>query len=241
MSGSTMEADQLQRLEDLLGGKNSKNRKACLKYARKNKAAPTITHEILLQEVQYVQQKLEAFLAAGRRVKKRKLDQVQAQRDHTAVDCSCCFDGFPVADMVSCREEGHLFCIDCLKTCIEEQIFGQGNLGIDKRTKKPAHEIQCFHGDGCSSGFDRELLEKALTTKTLAKYDELQFKVSLEAAGLSLVSCPKCAFQVELPVGQKILTCPVLGCGTFLYSGSVHSSYIHLSTFCHNDDAPLYL
>jgi hypothetical protein len=141
------------------------------------------------------------------------MDQVKAQKDHTAVDCSCCFDGFPVADMVACRDEGHLFCIDCLKTCVEEQIFGQGNLGIDKRTKKPAHEIQCFHESGCSSGFLRALLAKALPEKTLTKYDELQFKVSLEAAGLSLVSCPKCAFQVDLPAGQKILTCPVLGCG----------------------------
>jgi hypothetical protein len=228
MSGSTMEDDQMQRLEALLGNKSSKNRKASLKHARKNKAVPTITHEILLQEVQYVQQKLEVFLELGRRVKKRKLDQVQAQREHTAIDCSCCFDGFPVADMVSCREEGHLFCIDCLKTCVEEQIFGQGNLGIDKRTKKPSHEIQCFHGDGCSSGFDRELLEKALSAKTLAKYDELQFKVSLEAAGLSLVSCPKCAFQVELPVGQKILTCPVLGCGTLVVVCVVVVYFLHI-------------
>jgi hypothetical protein len=212
MSGSKIEANQIQRLEAL--GKSRRN--TCLKHARKNKAEPAITHEILVQEIQYVQQKLEAFLETGRRVKKRKLDQVRAQRDHTAVDCSCCFDGYPVADMVACREEGHLFCIDCLKTCVEQQIFGQGNLGIDKRTKKPAHEIQCFHGDGCSSGFDRALLEKALTAKTLAKYDELQFKVSLEAAGLSLVSCPKCEFQVDLPAGQKILTCPVVGCGMLL-------------------------
>lgn len=209
MSGNNIDAGQIQRLEALAKIK----RKACLKHARKNKAAPTITHEILMQEIQYVKQKLEAFLESGRLVKKRKRDQVRAQKDHTAVDCSCGFDGFHIADMVACREEGHLFCIDCLKTCVEQQIFGQGNLGIDKKTKKPAHEIQCFHGDGCSSGFDRALLEKALTAKTLAKYDELQFKVSLEAAGLSLVSCPKCEFQVELPAGQKILTCPVVGCG----------------------------
>ena len=85
--------------------------------------------------------------------------------------------------MVSCRDEGHLFCVDCLKAYAENSVFGAGNLGIDKETKQPALELKCFHSDGCCSGFNRSALEKALPESLFKKYDEIQFQVSLEAAG----------------------------------------------------------
>ena len=82
-------------------------------------------------------------------------------------------------------------------------------IGVDKRTKRPSQELQCFHGD-CQSAIDRKYLAVALDAKTLAKYDEVQAKVIVQAAGLSenLCSCPKCGFQAELPDGQNIFSCP---------------------------------
>ena len=86
--------------------------------------------------------------------------------------------------MISCRDEAHLSCSDCLKNFAESQIFGSGNLGINAKTKKPATELKCMHREGCTSGFDATSLEKALPKKTLDKYNELQFQAVVAQAGM---------------------------------------------------------
>jgi TRIAD3 protein (E3 ubiquitin-protein ligase RNF216) len=184
-----------------------------LKRPRKQKVKPLVTDAVLAEEVQYVKGKLKDWMDTIRTRQDRERKKILSQQDGTAVDCSCCFDSYPMDDMVACRDEGHLFCQDCLKSVVENLVFGQGNLGIDKSTKKPALELICFHGDGCSSGFHRACLEKALPLKTLQKYDEVQFQVSIEQAGLcDVCSCPKCGFQADVPPEQKVFQCPVAEC-----------------------------
>jgi TRIAD3 protein (E3 ubiquitin-protein ligase RNF216) len=52
-----------------------------------------------------------------------------------------------------------------------------------------------------------------LPVKVLQKYDELQFQVSIERAGLDDVcTCPKCGFQAALDPSQRIFCCPVEDC-----------------------------
>ena len=173
---------------------------------------PRISDPVLQEEIMYVQEKFQAFLDVGRKHDVMEMNKQNAIASQTAVECSCCYDSYDISDMVACKMEGHLFCVDCLKQFAENQIFGVGNLGIDRRTKKPSHELKCFHGE-CSSGFDRLTLGKALPETTLQKYDEMQFNTSLQVAGLAnLVKCPKCEFQVELPYDHKFLVCPVESC-----------------------------
>ena len=77
-------------------------------------------------------------------------------------------------------------------------------------SKKLAIELQCFHGDGCNSGFSRYCLQKALPIKSMEKYDEVQCEISIKLAGLTdMCSCPKCGFQADVPSGQKVFQCPV--------------------------------
>ena len=97
---------------------------------------------------------------------------------------------------------------------MESQVFGSGNLGIDKETKKPALEIKCCEGSGCNSGFREELLQKVLPPKTWEKYSEMQAKAQIEQAGLggNLAMCPKCGYQAEVPETQNIFECPVDSC-----------------------------
>lgn len=164
-----------------------------LKHPRKRSYKAVVADEILLEEVRFVKSRLREWMESHRRRRQRAAAQKRAQEQGTALECACCFDSYPIDDMVACRDEGHLFCMDCLKLYTENQVFGQGNLGIDKKTKQPALELLCCHGDGCSSGFHRGCLEKALPPKTLKKYDEVQFQISIERAGLSsnVCSCPK--------------------------------------------------
>jgi len=208
-AGHPLDKEQVERMDGLVNYPKTTMKKP----RRKTGAEPAITDATLKEEIQYAKKKLEDWLQMARGKTNRKLNKEKALAAHTAVDCSCCFDEFAIQDMVSCRDEGHLFCVDCLKAYAENSVFGAGNLGIDKETKQPALELKCFHSDGCCSGFNRSALEKALPEKSLQKYDEIQFQVSLEAAGINdMCSCPKCGFQAALPPTQKVFQCPVIDC-----------------------------
>ncbi|KAL7570688.1 hypothetical protein ACA910_017812 [Epithemia clementina (nom. ined.)] len=178
--------------------------------------APAVTNDILLEEMEYVQQKLQDWLNMARNHIQRKRNQERAQQTNTGVECMCCFDSFLIEDMCACRDEGHLFCVDCLKGYADTQIFGSGNLGaVDKDTKRPAMDLLCFHAD-CKSVFSRDILEKALPRQTMEKYDQLQFQIAVQAASLTnLVTCPKCDFQVQVdsdPKSHPKFTCPMDDC-----------------------------
>lgn len=209
MRGAEPSADQAQELNAHQKGKMG------VVFRRRNRnkrAIPIVEDPVLLEEISYVHGKLDEYLRNGRKHESVERKKVAAQNSNTAVDCSCCYDGYDIDDMVACTHEGHLFCVDCLRSYAENQIFGVGNLGVDRKTKKPAYELKCFQGD-CSSAFDRRSLEKALTQKTLEKYDSIQCALALQAAGIEcMVECPKCQFQVELPMEHKVLVCPIESC-----------------------------
>lgn len=203
--------DQKDRIASLLNYCRSPTMKTPI-----NRRKVMITDKVLQDERQYVNSKVQEWMNAQKVREDRECNKKISQRNGTAVECSCCFDSFPFQDMVSCTNVGHLFCIDCIKAFTENLIFGNGNLGVDKESKKLAIELQCFHGDGCNSGFSRYCLQKALPTKSMEKYDEVQCEISIKLAGLTdMCSCPKCGFQADVPSGQKVFQCPVAKC---LYS-----------------------
>jgi TRIAD3 protein (E3 ubiquitin-protein ligase RNF216) len=106
-------------------------------------------------------------------------------------------------EMVTCNE-GHIFCMDCLRRYVEEKVFGNGDLG-----KEGSTELCCMDTSGCQSFFSRDQLSRSLSEKIMKKYDELQTTLVLEKAGLSdICKCPKCDFQASLPESEKILKCP---------------------------------
>lgn len=148
-----------------------------LRREHKGQTQPSITNETLREEVVYARGKLDSWVRDANVHLDRKKNKEASQREGTGVACSCCFDKYAIEDMVSCKDEGHLFCCDCLKAFAENHMFGTGNLGIDSLTKKPALELTCFHGDGCRSGFTRAYLEKALPQNTLQKYDIMQSQI----------------------------------------------------------------
>ena len=214
-------SDLVQRIQQLIllrGGASPRKQSPAITLlkSRSTSCKAIVSDEILLDETRFVRDRVHDWIEAQQQRRARLARQRDAQNQGTALECGCCFDTYPIEDMVACRNEGHLFCMDCIKLYAENQIFGQGNLGIDKRTKRPALELFCCYGgdEGCTSGFDRSCLEKALPKKTLKKYDEVQFTVSIQQAGLVTVcSCPKCGFQADVPETQKVFECPVAECG----------------------------
>lgn len=156
-----------------------------LQQPRRNRKSPEIRDSILQEEIRSYNLRykewVDTVLARQRRNEARKMSQVTG----TALECSCCFDQVAIEEMVACKDEGHLFCIDCIKGYAENQIFGNGSLGTNNLTKKPATALLCCHSSGCVSQFQDDHLMKALPTKTLQKYNELQFRAVMEEAGLS--------------------------------------------------------
>jgi hypothetical protein len=202
--------DQKQCIQDSLNCCRSPT----LKKPQKRSMKMIVSDAVLINERQYVSGKVDEWMQLQQGRRDRALNKFLSQRNGTAVECSCCYDTYPFEDMASCRDEGHLFCLDCLKSFTENLIFGIGNLGVDKVTKQLASELQCFHGDGCGSGFSRPILQKALPSTSLKKYDEVQCEVSIKLAGLhtNMCSCPKCGFQADVPEGQRLFECPMTTC-----------------------------
>uniref|UniRef100_A0A7S4TCC8 RING-type domain-containing protein n=2 Tax=Ditylum brightwellii TaxID=49249 RepID=A0A7S4TCC8_9STRA len=170
--------------------------------------------DILRDEINYTHHKLDTWYKHIH----QKEQRMRARRESivlgTTIECSCCYDDeCAFEEMISCRDEGHLFCMDCVKRYAEECIFGIGKLGWWKKNGGEGGgetpELLCMHGDGCNSILQREHLKRALNEKTMAKYDELQFTMAVEKAGVEdICKCPKCGFQAVLPPPEMIYHCP---------------------------------
>lgn len=138
-SKSKVSVDLKDRLKKCIVGATEPT----LKRARSSYKA-VITDKTLREEIRFVKLRFREWMEAKRTLRERASAQKLAQQQGTAVECGCCFDSFPIEDMVTCSNEGHLFCISCLRMCSENMIFGQGNLGFDKKTKQPILELLCF-------------------------------------------------------------------------------------------------
>jgi len=146
---------------------------------------PTLTDPILRDEVSFAQQELETWMEMMDEKQKRCEARKRSKQSGSGMECGCCFDEVPIEEMVGCRNEGHLFCMDCIQSYADTQIFSNGSLGVIKATGKQACELVCFDSSGCQSGFFEEQLQRAFRVKTLERYTELQFRASIEASGTS--------------------------------------------------------
>jgi hypothetical protein len=176
-----IDSDQTNRLSKLFDFHLSASRHFCKNRKRRSSSC---NNPILVEEIAFVRTKLQEWFNEVELQIARKITREESIRDGTAVECSCCFDQVAIEEMVACRDEGHLFCSECLSQYVVSQVFANGNFGINPKTKEQADELLCCHSDGCSSGFERAYLEKALKSKILQKYDELTYRVSVEKAGL---------------------------------------------------------
>ena len=155
-----------------------------VKRHRKAPTACIVTDPILLEEIKYVRDKHSVLTKRMEAYKVRLDAREAAESTNSTVDCLCCYTSVAIEEMIQCQKEGHLFCIDCVRRFAETQVFGAGNLGINRETKEAATELLCMFADGCSSGFGVASLEKALPAMTMAKYNEMQFHAAIAKADL---------------------------------------------------------
>lgn len=197
--------DQMERI----GTKN------CLKRFTR-RPAPTLTDPILKDEVQYAQDDLKIWMESMDEKRKRHEARKRSESYGDGMECGCCFGKVPIEEMVACRNEGHLFCMDCIQSYVDTQVFANGSLGVSKATGKQSCELLCCDGSGCQSGFIEEHLQRVLSVKTLERYTELQFRASIEAAGLAeeiwcVRACVRgLGFVITFPTPRLTIVIPLL-------------------------------
>jgi len=175
-----------------------------LKHPKKHRGkCKEIDDKVLHDEIRFTKKKIREWSLDIQKKRKRLAARKEAEENGYTIECTCCYGDYAMEEMVSCQE-GHLFCMDCLKRYAQERVFGNSDLG-----KKGCIELCCMDMSGCVSWFSREQLEKSLDKKVMKKYDELQTTIVLEKAGLDgLCKCPQCDFQASLPESQMIFQCP---------------------------------
>lgn len=197
---------------------------ATLRRSRRSYRPANATDRVLIDEVRHASDKLAERADIVATAAERQRIHDASEKAGTTLECQCCYGDFAIEEMVSCRNEGHLFCMDCIRRYAEERVFGLGDLGGGGGKKSPdgdddgvaardTNDLTCMHPDGCTSTFQYELLQKALPPKVMQKYDELQATRAMEIAGVEgLYRCPKCDFQALLSPDEMIFACPVQSC-----------------------------
>lgn len=149
----------------------------------RRRVSVNLSDKILIEEIAFVSHKIREWTNEVETTMQRYSARKCAIEEGSALECPCCYEQVAPDELVACQD-AHLFCLDCLSNYATNKVFSNGSFGVHPETKAPALELLCFHGDGCSSGFDRFMLQKALKPKILERYDELQSQLSLEQAGL---------------------------------------------------------
>lgn len=199
---------------------------ATLRRSRRSYRPADATDRVLIDEVRYASDKLVERADVVATAAERQRIHDASEKAGTTLECQCCYGDYAIEEMVSCRNEGHLFCMDCIRRYAEERVFGLGDLGggggagkksadgdDDGVAARDTNDLTCMHPDGCTSTFQYELLQKALPPKVMQKYDELQATRAMEIACVEgLHRCPKCDFQALLDASEMIFACPVQSC-----------------------------
>eukprot|EP01156_Anaeramoeba_ignava_P010689 Anaeramoba_ignava/a480499_66.p1 GENE.a480499_66~~a480499_66.p1 ORF type:complete len:689 (+),score=155.65 a480499_66:73-2139(+) len=155
------------------------------KRPRQKKEFPfTKSDSVIHKELAFIQRQLKAEQAKLDEELAKKLNEEQYEKEGALIECACCFTDVPLDEMVSCNG-GHLFCSTCLKRLVEEAI------------SQRKREIYCMSMDGCREKFSREMIEKAVPSKTWNLYQRLLQEQDVDLAGLTnLKKCPFCEYAV---------------------------------------------
>ena len=94
-----------------------------------------------------------------------------------SIECGCCFHDIPFDGDELCQcNEGHLFCLGCVRNHVHEQVFGSVNYVV---------KCMSLDGDGCKALFPRSALQRALPDiKTFRSIEDHLSRANVEKANV---------------------------------------------------------
>ncbi|GMI05153.1 hypothetical protein TrLO_g2270 [Triparma laevis f. longispina] len=177
-----------------------------LRKPRRRKAHPdhVFTELILLEEIEFVEERLRERQVDMDEVVGRRMARNKAEERGELLECECCFDDVCFEEMCQCTS-GHLFCLSCLRRYAEEKLFGQQSTTL-------CCMAQTESGEKCPGTFSDMQLERALPKKVMRKLQEAIYEAAVEEAGLcNIAKCPICDFTAMCD--DRVFRCPAVGCG----------------------------
>jgi hypothetical protein len=111
--------------------------------------------------------------------------------DVALTTCQCCYEEFsPEASAIICcdprvpNEPAHHFCSNCVRTYVEEWIFGAAT--YSPRPGRPDCQggslliLPCLHGDCAEGGFPDEQVSQILTSKSMEQYRSKMYTLRVQ-------------------------------------------------------------
>ncbi|KAG5439124.1 hypothetical protein PCANB_001423 [Pneumocystis canis] len=104
------------------------------------------------------------------------------------IECGCCFFEYAWETLAYCSE-GHIVCRKCLERCVQEGVYGQGNL----RGKPQIKCISSHFETLCTGFYSKEILEISLPPDLLKAYEDSKiFGCIRNISDGSFIACPFC-------------------------------------------------
>ncbi|GMH54822.1 hypothetical protein TrST_g3687 [Triparma strigata] len=178
----------------------------CLRRPRRRKAHPeeSFTDLVLMEEVEFVEERLKEKQVDMDAVISIKLARARAEERGELMECECCYDDVCFEEMCQCTG-GHLFCLECLRRFAEEKLFGQQSTVLGCMAQNE-------DGNKCEGTFTDSQLERALPKKVMRKLQEAIYEKAVEDAKMDdIAKCPICDFTAVCE--DRVFKCPALGCG----------------------------
>lgn len=157
-----------------------------------------LDQELFTALVTPLKEQARAALEAEDRKMAAHLNNVEAEQTDSMIECACCFTEAPFEEFTSCTDRGHMLCVQCVKRCISEAVFGQGwQMSVNNKTGC----LRCFAPSAkkCKGDISKDHMERAMSQdrqdhEILRQLEDRLADYSVAASNLPLVRCHFCGY-----------------------------------------------
>ncbi|RKO84084.1 hypothetical protein BDK51DRAFT_21038, partial [Blyttiomyces helicus] len=154
------------------------------KRAKRNSPETTIPE--VLVDVAARDRVLRDRACAGDREIAAEINDAEYAALGELITCGCCFGDVAFEALAAC-EDGHVFCVSCVRTIVREGLFGAGAL-------RGCSSVPCPSQTDCDAGLARRELERVLEPDMFRLWQESVAEEEIKRAGLIVVKCPFCPY-----------------------------------------------
>ncbi|BFZ02714.1 hypothetical protein BsWGS_05753 [Bradybaena similaris] len=202
-NGGDIQASDLSAVSLILKGDNK--RSVTIKFRRipweRHCCNVCVHSEALKLEVIKVKEEIKMLDERSNRQFALSLVEEDYSKMGQLIECACCFGQCVFDNMAQCSD-GHLVCVECLHSYINELLYGTGKVSVTCMTPE------------CAAQYPQNELARCLDSKVLSKLEERILLENLNKAKIEdLVRCPYCDYAAILPQEETKYTCHRETCG----------------------------
>ncbi|BFZ02717.1 hypothetical protein BsWGS_05756 [Bradybaena similaris] len=154
-----------------------------------------VESKVLRQEVKKVKEEVKILDEGASRQFALSLLEEDYSKMGQLIECACCFGQCVFDNMAQCSD-GHLVCVECLHSYINELLYGTGRVSVTCMTPE------------CTAEYPQCELARCLDSKDLSKLEERTLVENLNKAKIEdLARCAYCNYAAILPQEEAKFTC----------------------------------